>query len=501
MKETLGRGVRATKTGPAWRVRVRAGAAVLAAMLALLALAGCTPGGQGGSSSSSLQEASSSGQVSSAPGGASGGSSSDVSNSTVQNADTQANLPDELRAMWISYLEWMRHDLSTEEGMRTAAAAMFDECAGMGLNTVIVAVRPFGDALYKSEVYPWSHLLTGTQGQDPGYDPLALLVEEAHARGLRIEAWVNPYRVDLASGGVPKLAEDNPAAQHPEWAKEVSGVWLDPGLPEVQELVVAGIREIVHNYDVDGVHIDDYFYPEFTAEQRTAGDDDAFDEETYLKYGVGKELATWRRDNVSTLVADAYAAVKEEDPTASFGISPQGNNENNYTMQYSDVQQWLANPGYADYIMPQLYWGFGYRTAGGRDDYAFEALCESWAAYPRDGSVRLCAGLGAYRVGAGDGGNNAQDEWESGHNLADMVEKLRSVEGFSGFGLFRYDSLFAANEEIAEFAGQEVEALAGLLSDGQADKGDGGSQIAGDASSGSPGSHSSDGETDGSQPG
>lgn len=384
--------------------------------------------------------------------------------SSKVSTGTPTSQTKEMRAMWISYLEWEKADISTEQAMRTAAGTMFDNSVALGMNTVIVAVRPFGDALYPSQVYPWSHLLTGTQGQDPGYDPLAVLIEEAHNRGLRFEAWINPYRVQGAANGPKTLSENNPAVLHPDWVREASGLWYDPGLPDVQELVTQGVLEIVQNYAIDGIHFDDYFYPEFSPEEREKGLDKTFDETTYLQYGIGKELATWRRENVNTLVEKVYRTVHETKSQVVFGISPQGNNENNYQIQYSDVKHWMANPGYVDYVMPQLYWGFGYRTSSGREEYAFENIAASWAEFPRDESVALYAGLGAYRVGVGDGGANDQSEWESGRNLADMVLHLQQLNGYSGFGLFRYDSLFAADNE---FAAQEVQALTQLLQEGK----------------------------------
>ena len=155
------------------------------------------------------------------------------------------------RAMWVSYLEWPMFDTSGAQGFAASVGSLLDNCAALGLNTVIVQVRPFGDAVYPSAVYPWSHLVTGVQGQDPGYDPLAIFVEQAHARGLAIEAWVNPYRVRLNDTMPPgELAADNPALLHEGWALEANGgLYYDPALPEVQDLVVQGVTEIVQNYD------------------------------------------------------------------------------------------------------------------------------------------------------------------------------------------------------------------------------------------------------------
>ncbi|MDL2254581.1 family 10 glycosylhydrolase [Ruminococcaceae bacterium OttesenSCG-928-I18] len=379
--------------------------------------------------------------------------------------ETAAPLPEEMRGMWISYLEWLKNDISTEEKLREVVQRMFGECRDMGLNTVIVQVRPFSDAFYPSEYFPWSHHLTDEQGEDPGYDPLAVMVEEAHAHGLRFEAWVNPYRIDLDGGdlGPGELSDDNPAVLHPEWVREVeeSGVWYDPGIPEVQQLIVDGVREIAEKYDVDGIHIDDYFYPAFTAEQIEDGEDVAFDEDTYAQYGEGQDLAAWRRENVNTLVRSCYDAIKQVDPEISFGISPQGNNDNNYNQQYSDVKLWMETPGYVDYVMPQLYWGFNYRLQNGSDRYAFGNITAEWAGYPRHESVRLYAGLGAYRIEEGDGGDNDQAEWESGHNLADMAEHLRGVDGFTGFALFRYEVLYG--RDASDLAEDEIAALTEML--------------------------------------
>ena len=370
-------------------------------------------------------------------------------------------LPEEMRAMWISFFEWEQADLSSAETMRAWAASTLDGCQGMGLNTVIVVVRPFGDAFYKSDLFPWSHYLTGTQGQDPGYDPLAIFIEEAHARGLRLEAWLNPYRIKSSSLGPAQLAENNPALLHPETVRDVGGnLWYDPGLPEVRQLVARGVQEIVENYDVDGIHLDDYFYPEFSPEQKEASLDKLFDAKTFVEYGSGYVLADWRRNNVNTLVADVYQRIKQVNPAVSFGISPQGNNENNYAMQYSDVKYWMTNPGYVDYVMPQLYWGFNYQTKSGRDTYAFANISGEWATCQRIDSVRLFAGLGAYRIGVGDGSSADQSEWSNGHNLADMVTHLRTVEGYSGFAFFRYEFLFTSPEELNQ---QERDALTGLL--------------------------------------
>ena len=238
----------------------------------------------------------------------------------TDEAEPNAALPTgEWRAVWVSYLEWAGMDFSSEAAFRAGAAELMDNCLSIGLNTVIAQVRPFGDALYRSTLFPWSHLCTGVQGQDPGFDPLDVLITEAHSRGLSLEAWVNPYRLRSSAKMPPALAENNLANVHPEWVCAVGeGLYLNPAIPEAADYVVQGVAELVQNYAVDGIHFDDYFYPTTDA---------ALDAAQFAASGAG-DLAAWRRQNVTALVKAAHDAVKAADATLRFGVSPQGNPDN-----------------------------------------------------------------------------------------------------------------------------------------------------------------------------
>ncbi len=357
----------------------------------------------------------------------------------------------EYRAMWVSYLEWQQFDFSSAEDFRAGAEEMMANCKDLGLNTVITQVRPFADALYPSQYFPWSHLCTGTQGQDPGFDPLAILIETAHAHGLELEAWLNPYRVQLNASLPGQLVENNPALTSPELVKQAGeGLYFDPSSEEVRQLIVDGVTEIVTNYDVDGIHFDDYFYP--TTES-------SFDETEYAVSGSPLSLEDWRRDNVNQLVKAVYDSIKAVKPEVRFGISPQGNMSENYNGQYSDAPLWLSTPGYVDYILPQLYWGYGYTTSSGQTQFGFENITKEWAALERAEGVSLYFGLGAYRIGDGDGGNydNAVTQWQSGRNLADMIATGREV-GADGYVLYRYDFLFH-NGSWADLAASECQTI------------------------------------------
>ena len=358
----------------------------------------------------------------------------------------------EWRAVWVSYLEWATMDFSSEEAFRACVATLCDNCAALGLNTIIAQVRPFGDALYRSQLFPWSHVCTGVQGQDPGFDPLDVLVTEAHARGLSLEAWVNPYRLRSSASLPSTLAETGLAATHPEWVCTVGdGLYLNPAIPDAAAYVTAGVAEIVEGYAVDGVHFDDYFYP--TTDQSLDAAQFAASGET--------DLAAWRRANVTALVKAVHDAVKAADPTLRFGISPQGNPDNDLTSQYSDVYAWLTAEGdeaVVDYLCPQIYWGYGYTLSSGGTRFGFDSIVPEWLAMARASTVALYFGLGAYRIGVGDGGANADStsQWQTGAALARQVDDLRTW-GAGGWALYRYASLFAS--ETPDLAAAECEAL------------------------------------------
>ena len=286
---------------------------------------------------------------------------------------------------------------------------------------------------------------SGTQGQDPGFDPLALLVDAAHARDLQLEAWVNPYRIQ--AGQTPALCGASPARLHPDWVRYTdTGTYLDPASADVRQYIADGVGELCARYAVDGIHFDDYFYPTT---------DPAFDAADYAASGSTRTQDDWRRENVNALMELCHAAARRYG--VRFGAAPAGDPEQNYTLQYSDAARWLRQ-GTVDYLMPQLYWGQEY-IKNGDASHSFAQLAAAWAALPRAAGVKLYAGLGAYRVGAGDG-SDAGSEWFSGHALADQLALLARL-GVQGAGLYRYGSLFA-NSGAPALAESEAEAIKGV---------------------------------------
>ena len=235
---------------------------------------------------------------------------------------------DELRGVWISYLDWERLP-ADQESFKREVDKMIDRCLELKMNAVFVHVRPDADAVYPSAYFPWSRFVTGTQGQNPGYDPLAIFVKAAHNKGLQFHAWINPYRVTGYHNTWEQVSDQNPAKKwltdadpsNDRWVLKQNGAYyFNPAIPQVRELIINGVREIAQKYTVDGIHFDDYFYPEVDNSNASRW----FDKPEYDASGSSLTIAQWRRENVNELIRGVYRAVKEARPSAKFGISPEG---------------------------------------------------------------------------------------------------------------------------------------------------------------------------------
>ncbi|MCX7717873.1 MAG: family 10 glycosylhydrolase [Candidatus Sumerlaeaceae bacterium] len=278
----------------------------------------------------------------------------------------------EFRGVWVATvgnIDWPSRPGLPSEVQKQELITILDRCVSLGLNAVIFQVRPACDALYRSDLEPWSEYLSGQMGQPPSpfYDPLEFAVVEAHRRGLELHAWVNPYRArHVTRRG--EVAPTHVTRTKPELARTYGKyIWLDPGDPRTAEHSLAVIMDIVNRYDIDGIHFDDYFYPykERDSQNKII---DFPDDETYARYqaGGGKlSRADWRRDNVNRFVEALYTNVKKAKPWVKVGISPFGiwrpgnppmvRGMDQYNEIYADAKLWL-NKGWLDYISPQLYW-------------------------------------------------------------------------------------------------------------------------------------------------
>ena len=296
--------------------------------------------------------------------------------------------PREFRAAWVASvanIDWPSRPGLPNTAWRAEAIALLDRAKAIGLNAIVLQVRPAADALYASSIEPWSEYLTGIQGRapSPAEDPLALWVAEAHKRGLELHAWFNPYRAKQVASRSP-LAANHIALAKPHAVKRYGDLlWMDPAEPDAVAQTIAVVADVVRRYDIDAVHIDDYFYPYPVA---VDGVDQAFpDDPAWLRYLAGGgtlERADWRREQVDGLVEALYRKVHEIKPAVRFGISPFGIGKpalrpegitgfSQYDKLYADVERWLER-GWLDYLAPQLYWPIT------RTPQAFEVLLDYW---------------------------------------------------------------------------------------------------------------------------
>lgn len=341
---------------------------------------------------------------------------------------------EEMRGLWVTYMDLDLSDVGySYKNFKTRFNKIADKAKQDKLNTLIVQVRPFSDAVYQSKYYPCSHILSGEQGKNVEYDALKYMTEYAHKIGLKIHAWVNPYRVK--NKGELKLSKNNPYIKDKSLGVEVNGgIYFNPALEKVRTLIENGIKEIVENYDVDGIQFDDYFYPT---------DKESFDKKQYQSYV--KKLKTnalplneWRMANVNTLVADCYSICHKYGKI--FGISPQGNISNDYSM-CADVKSWCSKYGYIDYICPQLYYSLD------NPALTFGDALKEWKSLEYDESVTLYIGIAGYKTGT----DSDSGTWENKSDILKKELKLIRNNKLKGFMFYSYADLISkkAEKEVA----------------------------------------------------
>lgn len=359
-------------------------------------------------------------------------STSTMDTATNDNAKVEQNerSTKEMRGVWVSYIELDMQNESdkSESAFREKFKDIAITSKNAGFNTLIVQVRPFCDALYKSAYFPYSHILSGEQGVSPNYDALKVMCEICSELDLDIHAWVNPYRISTDS--TPQvLSENNPYVIDNELGEETeNGIFLNPANKMARNLIINGVTEIVKNYDVDGIQFDDYFYPT---------QDSEFDDEEYAEYvdTVGAmncmSVDNWRLANVNTLICDTYRAIHKISNDVEFGISPQGNIDNNAKI-YADVKSWCICKGFVDYICPQLYYSLE------NPALTFENSLNSWASLDINKNVKLYVGLAGYKA------NTDSDEgtWLYSDNVLSKEYKIAMQnEKVSGIMLYSYSAL------------------------------------------------------------
>lgn len=357
---------------------------------------------------------------------------------------------EEQKAVWFSYIDIA--DMLTnrsEEQFRSSVSEAFDNVCKLGCNTVYVHVRPFGDALYKSDYYPQSRYYNGNMGQNSGYDALEIVVSEGHKKGLSVHAWINPLRCEKPEN----IEKINDSFLIKKWydseeyygkylvsVKESEQLWLNPAYEEVRNLICNGVEEICRNYEVDGIHIDDYFYP--TVEE-------SFDKQAFSQSETAS-VSDFRMENTSLLVSEIYKTVKKVNSRVLFGISPQGNIQNNYQLLFADVKKWAGEKGYCDYIAPQLYFGF-------ENPYQpFSEVASEWDGLVC-GDVKLVFGLAFYKI---------HEEGEFSENsgiIAEQIETVKKLPGYGGVALYNYKNIFPQDKSLENKAEKEAEQVFSAL--------------------------------------
>jgi uncharacterized lipoprotein YddW (UPF0748 family) len=375
------------------------------------------------------------------------------------SVDSPPPAPREFRGVWVATvnnIDWPSERGLSAAQQRAEMIALLDRAKEINLNAVIFQVRPAADALYASTIEPWSEYLTGTQGQDPGWDPLADWVKEAHARGLELHAWFNPYRA-RHSEAKSLLAASHIGRTNPEVAKRYGDMlWMDPGEPLAAERTLAVIRDVVRRYDIDGVHIDDYFYPypiqnplppgapkDTPREEIDFPDDPSW--QRYVAAGGKLSRADWRRDNVNRLVQRIHETVRKDKPWVKFGISPFGiarsdrrppgiTGFDQFEKLFADAELWFEF-GWCDYFTPQLYWPIDQRAQ------AFTSLLDYWITQNKSGR-HLWPGLFTSRI------DDSANSWSSAEILA-QVALTRTRTGATGHVHFSAVALMQDRKAIA----------------------------------------------------
>lgn len=339
---------------------------------------------------------------------------------------------EEVRAVYFSYIEFSKYITDkTDNEMKDNIRKVLDNLKENNFNRIIVHVRPFSDSIYESNVYPVSKYVLNSESNYPSFDVLKYFIDEAHKRGIKLDAWINPYRISnlkdeasLPSNSIYFKYKDTEVVKVTE-----SGIYFNPASITAQDLIVKGIKEIVDNYDVDGIHFDDYFYP-----------DKEIDLINYQEYSKKNNITIeeYRLNNVKELLKKVYKTIKETNKKVLFGIAPQGNIDNCYNESYLDIKEILKSNEYIDYIMPQIYFGFNNETR------PFIKTINEWNNLIENKNIKLIPALAFYKIGSIDKyALSGSNEWINNTDIIKReIEVSRTIDNYKGFSLFSYNYLF-----------------------------------------------------------
>ena len=336
----------------------------------------------------------------------------------------------EERGIFISYIEYTKYfDNKNKDEIKLEIKNMISNIKEYGFNFIILQVRPFSDAIYYSNIFPSSWTVVSEEGKELPLDILDYFIKVAHQNDIKLHAWINPYRISNDTNHV-KVIEDK-------------GIYYNPASKKVEDLIISGVEEIVTNYDVDGIHMDDYFYP-----------NDTIDLENYEEFKNTISLTDYRLSNTNHLIKSIYQKIKKIKPQVLFGISPDGNIENNYNNHYADVKTWVQKEGYIDYIMPQIYYGFF------NESKPFIQTLNEWKNLIKT-DIKLIPALALYKVGTIDEyAMSGKNEWLEHNNIiSNQIKILRNKNKIYGYSLFRYDYLINGDNEFLKLEQKSIKKL------------------------------------------
>lgn len=363
-------------------------------------------------------------------------------NEKVQKKENITNQT-EKRAIFISYIELQKYLKNKDE--KTAKEnidKMINSLDEYKFNFILLQVRSFSDAIYKSNYYPWSKTISSNEGVAYSFDVLDYFIKKTHEKKIELHAWINPYRIRTTSN-TSDISKSNPAYKLLNTNDvDISnkGIYYNPASPTVKKLILDGVEEILKNYDVDGIHYDDYFYPNL--------DIDSKNYEEYIKTNKKITKEEFHLLMVNNLVKETYKLTKKYNVT--FGISPEGNIKNNYTRNQADVYTWGSSNEYVDYLMPQIYYGFENESA------PFYEVLNSWNDLVEESNVKIIPALAFYKINQKDVyARSGENEWiENDDIIYRQILLSRNIDSYAGFSIFRYDSVFA--EEKTEAVNNEI---------------------------------------------
>ena len=346
----------------------------------------------------------------------------------ISNIESEELPKEEIKGVFLSYIEinkYIKND--NYEISKNNIKKIISNIKSMNLNTIILQVRSSSDSIYNSKIYPKSLYLVNNE-YDNYYDVLAYFIDEAHKYNIKIIAWINPYR-ERTTENINNITDKNPAYKYlnTDTIYINNGVFYNPSKKEVTDLIIKGVEEVLE-YDIDGLLFDDYFYPNVNIDEK--------DYQEYIKYNDYVSPENYRLEVINNMIRKVYKKCKEKN--VLFGISPDGNIENNYTTHYADVKTWMSKEGYIDFIMPQIYYGF-YNSS--RD---YINTLKEWENNLLNENIDLYVALAFYKVGQYDKyARDGKNEWLENDDII-MREILlsRNTKKYKGFSLFRYDNIF-----------------------------------------------------------